>query len=158
MKLPFSELGTAFRATLVFALICCALYPLVVLGLGQLLFPHQANGSLVEGSDRSVIGSTLLGQNFTGANYFHPRPSAAGANGYDAVSSSGSNLGPTSKKLIDVVKTRVDVYRTVNGLAAERPRPRRCGDGLRQWTRSSHQREERFIADLPCRQGTWALN
>jgi K+-transporting ATPase ATPase C chain len=82
------------------------IYPLVVWGIGAVLFPKQATGSLVTDAKGTVIGSTLIAQSFTADKYFHPRPSAAGA-GYDAMSSSASNLGPTSKALIDLVKARV---------------------------------------------------
>jgi K+-transporting ATPase ATPase C chain len=119
MNTIVKETLTAILSTLLFAIVLCGLYPLVIWGAGQLFFPHQANGSLIEGSDRKIIGSELLGQNFTGAKYFHPRPSAAGANGYDAAGSSGSNLGPTSKKLMDSVKQRVADYRAENGLGAD---------------------------------------
>lgn len=119
MNTIVKETLTAILSTLLFAIVLCGLYPLVIWGAAQLFFPHQANGSLIEGSDRKIIGSELLGQNFAGVKYFHPRPSAAGANGYDAANSSGSNLGPTSKKLIDSVKQRVTDYRTENGLDAD---------------------------------------
>ena len=119
MKTFLSETFTSLRATVVFAVLLCGIFPLIILGAGQLLFPRQANGSLIESKDRRIIGSEWLGQNFAGPKYFHPRPSAAGANGYDAASSSGSNLGPTSQKLMDAVKQRVETYRAENGLAAD---------------------------------------
>lgn len=95
------------------------IYPIVMTGIAQLLFPYQANGSLVKDSSGKVIGSALIGQNFADPKYFHPRPSAAGQNGYDAAASGGSNLGPTNQKLIDAVKDRATTYREENGLAAD---------------------------------------
>ena len=84
MKNLFAEFGRSIVATIFFAVILCGVYPLVVFGAGQLLFPHQANGSLLVDKSGTIRGSALLAQNFTGAQYFHPRPSAAGANGFDA--------------------------------------------------------------------------
>ena len=98
-------------------------YPLAITGASQVLFPYQANGSLVYDGQGNVIGSALIGQNFAKPEYFHPRPSAAGDKGYDANSSGGSNLGPTNQKLIDTVKDRVAAYRQENGLAADAPVP-----------------------------------
>ncbi|CEF49000.1 unnamed protein product [uncultured bacterium] len=118
MKTIVKETITSILATLLFAVVLCGIYPLIVFGAGQLFFPHQANGSLIESNDRKIVGSEWLGQNFTSPKYFHPRPSAAGS-GYDAANSSGSNLGPTSQKLIDAVKGYVANYRTENGLAPD---------------------------------------
>jgi potassium-transporting ATPase KdpC subunit len=116
MKSFFSEIRGAVVSTIVLAVVCCGLYPVVVWGIAQVAFPGKANGSLILEKDGTVRGSKLLGQNFTGENYFHPRPSAAGANGYDAANSSGSNLGPTSQKLNDAIKDRVAAYHKENGL------------------------------------------
>jgi K+-transporting ATPase ATPase C chain len=115
MKELFSEIRSAVFAILVLAIVCCGLYPLVVFGISQALFHDKANGSLIVDQDGTVRGSKLLGQGFTADKYFHPRPSAAG-NGYDAASSGGSNLGPTSQKLNDAIKDRIDAYRKENGL------------------------------------------
>lgn len=91
------------------------IYPLFIFGIGQTLFPHKANGSLYYYKDGKVLGSELIGQNFTSNEYFHPRPSYAGT-GYDATNSSGSNFGPTSQKLHDALATRSQNYRKTNKL------------------------------------------
>ena len=114
MKQFFSHIRGAVVSTLVLAVVCCGLYPLIVFGISQVLFCDQANGSLIAGADGSVRGSKLLGQSFSDTKYFHSRPSAAG-NGYDASSSGGRNLGPTSRKLNDAIKDRVAAYRKENG-------------------------------------------
>jgi len=114
MKDLIAELRAAVAATLLLAVLCCGIYPAIVWAVGQGLFSDKANGSLVK-VDGNVVGSSLLAQGFTAPKYFHPRPSAAGK-GYDAASSSGTNLGPTSKKLIEDVKQRGADYRTENVL------------------------------------------
>ncbi|HMD97857.1 MAG TPA: potassium-transporting ATPase subunit KdpC [Terriglobia bacterium] len=106
------QLGPAFRMTLVVTVLTGLLYPGLVTGLCQLLFHRRANGSLVYVNGQA-IGSTLLAQNFTKPEYFHPRPSVAG-NGYDPTSSGGSNYGPTNQKLIDRVKASIDAFRKEN--------------------------------------------
>jgi K+-transporting ATPase ATPase C chain len=107
------QLIPALRITLVLTILTGLVYPAVVTGLSQLLFRNQANGSLIM-KDGRVVGSSLIGQNFIQSKYFHPRPSAAGNDGYDASTSSGSNLGPTSKKLVDRVKSDIDKFRQEN--------------------------------------------
>lgn len=121
MNLLLCEFRRALLATASLAIIVCCLYPLAVWGLGSLLFPQKAGGSLLV-REGVTVGSELIGQNFSGAQYFHPRPSAAGA-GYDAAGSGGSNLGPLSNKLIESVARRVIAYRQENGLGPDVPVP-----------------------------------
>jgi potassium-transporting ATPase KdpC subunit len=111
----FKQLRPAVISVLVFTVVCGLVFPLVITGIAQVIFPHQANGSLIF-KNGQVIGSKFIGQNFSKPEYFHPRPSAAGG-GYDAANSSGSNLGPTSQKLMDQIRDRVLAYRTENELA-----------------------------------------
>lgn len=136
--------------TLFFIVITGLAFPVLIWGISQAAFPKQANGSLIKDAQGNVIGSEIIGQNFAKAEYFHPRPSAAG-NGYDAANSSGTNLGPTSDKLINGIHKKtadgkddpgnfdgiVDLakaYRTENGLAADTEIPSdavtRSGSGL----------------------------
>jgi K+-transporting ATPase ATPase C chain len=118
MKNLFAEFGRSIVATLFFAVILCGVYPLVVFGAAKLLFPHQAEGSLLKDKSGAIRGSALLAQNFMGAQYFHPRPSAAGANGFDPTSSGGSNLGPTSSNLVANITQNIANYRAENNLAS----------------------------------------
>lgn len=122
MKTFLAELRPAFAATAVLAAVTCGAYPLLVTGIAQAAYKKQAHGSLITDQAGVIRGSSLLGQNFTGKAYFHPRPSAAG-NGYDAASSGGSNLGPTSKKLRDQIQERLAAYRAENGLGEQTPVP-----------------------------------
>jgi potassium-transporting ATPase KdpC subunit len=107
-----NHLMPAVRVTLVLTVLTGALYPALVTGLAKAIFPHQANGSLIEANGK-VIGSELIGQKFTKPEYFQGRPSAAG-DGYDASNSGGTNLGPTSQKLADRIKTDAEKFRKEN--------------------------------------------
>src|ERR1044071_9197138 len=122
MKHFVTQLRAAVMLTLVLAVVCCGVYPLVVFGLGQALFPDKANGSLILDPSGAIRGSRLLGQPFAAARYFHSRPSAAG-NGYDATNSGGSNLGPTSQKLKEAIAQNIINYRTENELGPKAPVP-----------------------------------
>ena len=112
------ELKTSILAILVLTVLLGGIYPLAVWGVAQVVFPGQANGSLVV-HNGGVVGSALIGQAFMDARYFHPRPSAAGSAGYDAASSGGSNFGPLSQKLMDQVKERAEAFRSENDLPPE---------------------------------------
>jgi K+-transporting ATPase ATPase C chain len=110
------QLVTGLLMTIALTLVLGIAYPLVVTGVSQVAFSKRADGSFVENADGKVVGSSLIGQSFTRPEYFHPRPSAAG-DGYDALASGASNLGPSSEKLLDGVRRRVAAYRSENGLA-----------------------------------------
>ena len=107
------NLITAVLMTIVTTVLLGLIYPLVVTGLAQVIFPDKANGQLIKDADGTVIGSRIIGQPFVGPGYFHSRPSAAGA-GYDAGASSGSNLGPTSQKLKDRVQSDIQRVQAEN--------------------------------------------
>jgi len=109
----WQQILPGLRIKLFLTLLLGVIYPLAITGISQVLFPHQANGSLIAVNGR-VVGSELIGQNFAKPEYFQPRPSAAGNDGYDPTASSGSNYGPTSQKLADRVKTSIDKVRKDN--------------------------------------------
>jgi K+-transporting ATPase ATPase C chain len=121
MRQFIRQLRPAVIALGVFTVICGLVYPLLITGISQLAFHDEANGSLIS-RNGVVVGSSLIGQQFSSPQYFHPRPSAAGT-GYDAGASSGSNLGPHNSALLDAVAQRVTAYRAENGLGADVPVP-----------------------------------
>jgi K+-transporting ATPase ATPase C chain len=121
MAIVRRQLLPALAAFCFLTLLTGVAYPLAVTGIAQVVFPHRADGSLVE-RNGIVVGSRLVGQRFTGRRWFHPRPSAAG-DGYDAMASSASNLGPTNATLLADVRRRAAAYRRENGLPAGAPVP-----------------------------------
>jgi K+-transporting ATPase ATPase C chain len=116
------QLVPALVMTVCLTILTGIVYPLAVSGASSVLFSGKANGSLVK-VDGQVVGSSLLGQNFSNAKYFWPRPSAAGTDGYDGLASGGSNLGPSNPKLVDAVKERAAAYREANHLDVDAPVP-----------------------------------
>lgn len=109
----WQQILPGIRIKLFMTIVLGVLYPLAITGISQVMFPHQANGSLVTVNGK-VVGSELIGQNFSKAEYFQPRPSAAGNDGYDPTASGGSNYGPTNQKLVDRVKASIDKFRKDN--------------------------------------------
>lgn len=118
LRTTFRDLRTALIAFIAISAVTGLAYPFAITGLAQGLFHRQANGSIVQ-QNGVPVGSSLVGQNFSGPQYFHPRPSAAGDNGYDGTASGGSNLGPTSAELATRVAGDVQLIRSENGLAPD---------------------------------------
>jgi K+-transporting ATPase ATPase C chain len=121
MKSWIADLRISILLTLILVVLCCGIYPALVWGVAHLAFPEKAAGSLVHENGK-LVGSRLIGQQFSSPAYFHPRQSAAGS-GYDATASGGTNLGPLSKKLIEDVRRRVIAYRQENSLSKDAPVP-----------------------------------
>jgi len=125
-----TQARAAIVSTLFFTLLLGVGYPLLVTGIGYLAFPAQASGSLIRDRDGQVIGSRLLAQGFTRLEYLHPRPSAAGAGGYDASGSSGSNLGPLNSTLLERVKMDADALRRAGATRVAADAVTTSGSGL----------------------------
>jgi len=121
LKNMMNEIKKTVIAIFALTVLLCGIYPLLVWGVGKIAFPDKAEGSFIQ-QYGNVIGSELIGQQFTSPRYFHPRPSAAGQ-GYDTTASGGSNLGPLSKTLIDLVNKRITDYRSENDLPLSTPVP-----------------------------------
>jgi K+-transporting ATPase ATPase C chain len=121
-KAFIADIRTTLISLAFFTVLCGLAYPLLITGVAQGVFPRQANGSLIT-HDGETVGSSLVGQNFTGPQYFHPRPSAAGDDGYDGGASSGSNLGPSSAALLERVTEGVATVRQTNGFDDDAPVP-----------------------------------
>jgi len=109
----WAQILPGLRIKIFMTILLGVVYPLAITGICQVVFPHQANGSLTSAGGR-IVGSELLGQNFTRPGYFQPRPSAAGNDGFDATSSGGTNFGPTNQKLVDRVRTSIEKFRKDN--------------------------------------------
>jgi K+-transporting ATPase ATPase C chain len=125
-----AQIRPAIVSTLFFTLLLGVGYPLAVTGIAQLAFPAQAGGSLIRDAGGQVIGSALIAQPFTGAGYLHPRPSAAGADGYDAAGSSGSNLGPLNPALAERIQGAADGLRGESPAAIPADAVTTSGSGL----------------------------
>lgn len=111
----FKNILRSFLLLMIFTIILGFLYPLLITGISKIIFPYRSSGSLIK-YEGKIVGSELIGQNFTGEQYFHPRPSAAGKDGYDPLSSGGSNYASTNDDFISAVKERISNFRKENNL------------------------------------------